>query len=382
MNPAESTLLNLIRHALRQSRYTEDGEADWSAVFDEAKAQTVLALAGDRLPETVPKEDRAEWDRRSNAQLASYIRYLYAQDELCGLFAAHRIPMAILKGSAAAVYYPQPSLRAMGDIDLIVPEDRFSQAEDLMQRSGYTVLRRDKLRHTEFEKDGQEYELHRRFSREIDVERYITDGLQHLELGNLEGHAFPMLPKLANGLILLDHMRHHIKTGVGLRQLIDWMMYVERELDDAFWVSAFQAAAKEKDLDVLAITATRACQLFLGLPEEISWCSGANETLCRQLMETLLSSGNFGRKKGSGSRVEAVAINIQQRGFFRNLQVVGKANWKTLKRFPWLSPFAWLYQIFRYCRQMLRTGRRSRTFGDLRCSREKRSMMKKLHIDR
>ena len=84
---------------------------------------------------------------------------------------------------------------------------------------------------------------------------------------------------------------------------------------------------------------------------------------------------------GSGSRVEAVAINIQQRGFFRNLQVVGKANWKTLKRFPWLKPFAWLYQIFRYCRQMLRTGRRSRTFGDFRRSREKRSMMKELHID-
>ena len=81
---------------------------------------------------------------------------------------------------------------------------------------------------------------------DLDIEDCIQPGIQNAERGTVEGHAFPMLPRLANGLVLLAHMRSHIRVGLGLRQMIDWMMYVERELDDAFWASEFQAAAKAK----------------------------------------------------------------------------------------------------------------------------------------
>lgn len=77
-------------------------------------------------------------------------------------------------------------------------------------------------RHIAFSKDGVLFEMHRFYSHpDIDLEGYIIDGLGSIVTKDIDGHEFPSLPELANGLVLLDYLRHHLETGVGLRQLID-----------------------------------------------------------------------------------------------------------------------------------------------------------------
>ena len=44
-------------------------------------------------------------------------------------------------------------------------------------------------------------------------------------------------------------MRNHLKSGLGLRQVIDWMMYVNKELDDDFWENGFGTAAVDASMD-------------------------------------------------------------------------------------------------------------------------------------
>ena len=34
--------------------------------------------------------------------------------------------------------------------------------------------------------------------------------------------------------------------------------------------------------------------------------------------------------------------------FFKTLQSIGCNTWKLLKKYPWLKPLAWLYQLFRW----------------------------------
>ena len=189
-----------------------------------------------------------------------------------------------------------------------------------------------------------------------------------------------MLPKLSNGLVLLDHLRHHLKDGLGLRQVLDWMMYVNRELDDEFWEKEFGPVAKEKGLDTLAVTVTRMCQIRLGLPETVTWCSDANEELCEELLANLFSSGNFGRKRMEGTAVESVASLIRRQGFFRYLQAGGERNWTAFRRHPALKPFCWLYQLFRITFRGLKTGRGTKMTEDIRRSRERVDLLKKLGV--
>lgn len=382
MKQSEANLLALLRASFREESAAFDADADWAAVLGEAKMQTVTALAAKGLPETLSKDQREPWKNAEYAQLANYVRYMIAQDELCRLFAEHDLPMCILKGSAAAIYYPQPSRRAMGDIDLLVLPERFEDARALMQGAGYTSDGDETERHIGFQKNGVKFELHHHFSYiDLDVEAMIRDGLDHVETGSVDGHEFPMLPRLANGIVLLAHMREHLRCGLGLRQVIDWMMYVEKALDDSFWSREFFAVAKEKNLDTLAITATRVCQMYLGLPESITWCAEADDELCDLLVESILSSGNFGRKNATGHLAGGVAINIRREGLFPYLQRVGERDWKLYHRHRWLRPFAWLREGFVFLKKYIEIRRRKKpVFSEMAQSRQRYELLQKLNL--
>ena len=381
MNQAQKTLLDLLRCALRGERCEKQEKQDWNAVLDEANNQTVTALAAAALPASLSDEERKPWKNAQYIQVDFYTRYMFAQDELCRLFAESGIPMVILKGSAAGIYYARPSLRAMGDIDLIVPRELFSQAKELMISTGYKLMRDDNGRHIEFEKNRLEYELHHTYShRNEDIESYVIEGMQERVTGEVDGHRVPMLPKLANGIVLLDHLRHHLREGVGLRQLIDWMMYVERELDDAFWTDTFCAAARREHMETLAKAAARVCQRYLGLPDTIRWCADISDETCDFLLENVMNSGNFGKKNTSGVRVESTAASIHGMGLFHYLQRGGEIHWAALKKYPQLKPCAWLYQLFRYGRLFLDQKYRKDFRSNFNNGKKKYRMLKELDI--
>lgn len=380
MTKTESALLSLLRTSLHGVPAEFPAETDWGCVLAEAKVQTVSALAAEGLPAELPKEQQKAWRDAKYAQIANFIPYAMTQDQLCRLLAEHDVKAVIVKGSAAAIYYPQPALRSMGDIDLVVLPEHYSRAKECLLEAGYQCSRPETDRHITFKKDGVTIELHHRFSYiDLDIEDYIQPGIQNAVRGTVEGHPFPMLPRLANGLVLLAHMRRHIRVGLGLRQMIDWMMYVERELDDVFWASEFQAAAKAKKLDVLAITATRLCQKYLGLPERITWCAEADEALCKVLLESLLASGNFGAKDSAGNHAQGIGVNIHNEGLFPYLQRVGERDWKLYHRHHWLKPFAWLHEGLVFLRKYIELRRQGKNvLSDVQRSGDRNEMLKKL----
>lgn len=384
MMPTESSLLSLLRASLHAVPANLPDDSDWGGILAEANVQAVAALAAKGLPIGFPEAQRKPWRDAEYAQIANFIRYAMVQDQLCQLFVEHDVKAVIVKGSAVAIYYPQPFLRTMGDIDLMVLPEQYPRAKKLMLEAGYHPSGAEGDRHIPFKKDGLTIELHYRFSYgELNIEDYILDGIQNAERASVEGHVFPMLPKLANGLVLRAHMRSHIRVGFGLRQMIDWMMYVERELDDAFWVGKFQTVAKEKKLDVLAVTATRLCQKYLGLPESITWCRDADEELCELLLESLLTSGNFGVKDNTGNHAQGVIINIRNEGLFPYLQRVGERDWALYRQHRWLRPFAWLHEGLVFFRKYIELRRKGKNvlLSNMSQSSERYELLKKLGLN-
>jgi len=198
----------------------------------------------------------------------------------------------------------------------------------------------------------------------------------------LSGHTFPMLPPLENGLVLLAHVAQHLRDGLGLRQMIDWMMYVHAHLTDDYWRTSFRPAAADCGLETLAVTAARLCQKYLGLPDPITWCGGADEKLVDDLLENLLVTGNFGHAHGAGSSVETVSTNIRRAGLLRYLQRQGERNWEAYRRHPALKPLCWAYQICRYVRRGFGSGRGGALLaGDYRRSRDRYDLLTRLGID-
>ena len=367
MQKEQLTLLSLIRSSL----WGETPPDDPDLAMDAARDQALMPLL---FP------DSAE-ARRSSAH---YIRLLFAQDEVTELFCSAEIPVVILKGVAAAYLYPDPMKRTMGDVDLIVPKERFGDARDLMAKNGYKETSEIETddRHVGYEKDGIAFELHHHFSfGGIDVEKYVEEGLSHPDIITVEGHAAPILPPLENGMTLLAHAAGHLKGDLGLRQVIDWMMYVHAYLTDEAWEGGFRENASSCGLEIFAVALTRLCRKHLGLPDPITWCDGADEDAVGSLLENILATGNFGRAKGVGSSVEKVSTGIKRFGFFRYIKRAGEYNWKAYHRHHWLKPLCPVYQIFRYAKQAITTKRGKKIANDLGRAGARYELLKKLGLE-
>ena len=379
MNKEQSVLLSLIKQSqFGPSEAISFTDVDMDALFNEASQQSVLGLAASEIPEEYinPKWYKARYRRK-----ASYLLYCNEQDELKKVLDDAGIPFVILKGNASAVNYKEPYLRMMGDIDFLVPQDQYNQAKALLSSCGF-IEGHDNGRHASFKKDDQLFEIHHHYCHGVDFEDYLIEGLSSQVSATIEGYDFPMLPKLANGLVLLDHFRRHLQSAVGLRHAVDWLMYVYRNLDDEFWDNEFAPVVKDLGMDTLAVTLTRMCQIYLGLPETISWCKNAKDSTCEQLMNVILKSGNFGNKNRKGNKVESVNISIKRVGLFKWLQRMGKHNWKAYHKHPWLKPFCWLYQICRYIKQGFKSGRNKEQLkDDIKRSNERYELLKELKIN-
>lgn len=368
----EQTMCALLRQSLFGIPFQPPLDTDWQALLNEAKQQMVVGLI------------KGNWETESAKILANSMRILHAENELVRLLQAQEIPLAILKGTAAAVYYPKPMLRTMGDIDFIVPQEHFDAAAELLDNNGYKLtqpLSPESPRHTGYLKNGIEFELHHHFScPDLDIEEYIIDGLNRTETVAIGDRYFPILPSLANGLVILAHIRSHLKGGLGLRQVIDWMMYVDKVLGDEFWKNEFEPVAVSKGLDSLAITLTRMCQIYLGLSDRITWCNGADPVRCESLMSLIFSFGNFGRKKGRANELEMVSVSIRNVGLFRYLQTAGEHNWTVYKKYPQLKPLCWAYQLCRIAWRGTRSKRGLQAFQDIDHSKERYELLKDLGV--
>ena len=359
-------IFKLLQAALFQKEIDLPENVEWDQVFQEMKMQTVAGIPYEWLSKKGILDENVEkqWSQTVIVQMTFWVRLMQEQEALVQLMKKNNINIVILKGTAAAIYYPRPDLRVMGDVDFLVDSKDFQKAYGVLLENGYQLAyeKEHATHHVTFIKNKVAFEIHKGLAIIVKntagkhgeyIQNLIEKGLSSVETKYIERWEFPMFPRLQNGLVLLLHIVQHLKTGLGLRQIVDWMMFVDKELDDKVWKLEFEPVIREIGLKKMAITLTRMCQLYLGLrTEDITWCLSANPSLCDELLEYFMEKGNFGkrvREKESGIYVLSTDKNLFQ--FLKKIQRNGRNNWEAAKKYPILTPFAWIYQICRYARR-------------------------------
>ena len=314
--------------------------------LDEMKSHSLIALPAYIIPHLELNEElKAQWNDLIIKQVAYYARYQYLQDHL-----PITVPYVILKGTSAAQYYPHPELRAMGDIDIITRREDFRKSCNMLLENGFKEITtkndEERQRQRVFIKKGIVIEMHSFFASLNDPEKVKL--FDDLIIDNIQSSH--VLPDLINGLVLVEHINQHLENGLGLRQIIDWMMFVDKCLPDDKWPE-FQKHVRDIGLEKLAIVATRMCEIYLGLSEH-QWCKEANTNLCSQLMDYILACGNFGHNLSINEKA-AVERNIRLKHpikLVKELQILGLQNW-THANNPMLKPFAWIWQGIQYIKK-------------------------------
>lgn len=388
INSVQKKVLELIGASLFGKTYSLLDNMNWDLVRQEAEAQTVSGI----VATVVPYEVAGYWDEIRLRCKANYLRVLHGQSQLVQLFAEAGIPLVILKGAAAAIYYPAPYSRMFGDVDILVPQAQFEKAARLMEVNGYQT-RYDlkglsqgyKPRHIEFFLGGIEYELHHHFSTiGIDIEQYLIDGLVRAKTAKIGNFSFPVLPPMENGLLILAHARFHLQSAeLGLRQVVDWMMFVHHELDDEKWEKKFSVMAEKVGLKKLAVTLTRLCRDYIGLPGTYSWCEEADKKTVDALLQFIFDRGNFGRKVDHHYNVEIITAQARSRGFLNYLNQYCTALWaneKVQRHHYMVRPVIFIKLVGKWLRTRMKESGRD-VFNDLRTGNELSKLYKELGLD-
>ena len=353
-------------------------KASWET-FREMKNHTLFMLPGAVLGTlSLSPELHKAWELAIFQQISYNLNCENAQNSL-----PVKVPYVILKGTSAAKYYPNPKYRVLGDIDLMVSREDFPAACENLLDNGFSEIGiKDGIRqtrHREFRKNDIEVEVHQSFAHKNDPAQAET--LDELILQNINpSHE---LPDLINGIVLIEHVNHHMESGLGLRQIIDWMMYVDKCLPDEKWPQ-FQVLAEKTGNEMLCKVTTRMCELYLGLPER-KWAGQADEAVCRKMMDYIVSSGNFGNKQADESKVSERFLSSARTfsGTLRFLQERGMVTWTAAKRHPVLRPFAWVYQLGRYLKKGLkREGNLKNLKQEYTESRKRNELFDALQISR
>lgn len=367
----------------------------WPAVRTELVAQSVIGYPVDVIEGLeLSSTDLTEYLFLAGKNLWSWYRLMKAQDSVLAEFRQADIPVAVLKGAAAAANYPQPKSRSMGDIDLIVPPDHFDRAFALLEHLGWEndIELEINPRHAGFQKaDCPEIELHRYFSTCTDkrqtncLDQAIYDAIPRAEWTDVEGFSVPVLPPLENGLVLLAHVNQHLGSGLGLRQILDWQMFVEAHLTDEFWERGFRHAAQQIGMEKLAVTTTWLCRTYLGLQASATWFDGADAQLANDLLRYIMHRGNMGRKMERSTQATRIVMHSfrSPAALVRYLYTGGRSHWAPARKHAWLAPAACIYQIGHVIRKGLaRNASMGELVNDARSAQEEVDLLKRLEVTR
>lgn len=321
----QKTLLQLMKCAIRSQKLKRLPleEPDWMKLLEEARNQSVeLLLFGvlSDLKGQLPEEFYSKAFEYARRCTASNMRTEFGQAQLVGVLEQGGYPYVILKGETAAVNYPEPELRLLGDVDFLVPEQHTQVIADQMKQLGYQHSWEPGDYHQVLEKKGACLEMHLEIAGVPDgkyrepVEKYLSDIYEKsIRMDRGFGPFRAPCPE-HQGMILLLHMQHHVVSlGMGIRHIMDWACFVNQTAGEAFWEESLLPLLKEIGLLHFAAVITKMTAMYLGsvCPP---WAAYGDEDLCCHLMEDILSGGNFGRKDADRARSINMLPDWEQSG--------------------------------------------------------------------
>ncbi len=379
MTSEYSVLLSIVGYRLfGGSRPATEG-FDIPEILSEAKKQTVFSLVfpflRDKLKKASPK-DFAKYNEVFYGNIMKNTSNHMQHGELHKLMTEGFVPYCVLKGYASALYYPDPTVREMGDVDFLVYEKDFKRAAKLVESIGFVPDQEDdgKQIHIGYKRDQLSvWEQHRSLNGipkgepgdKIRLE--ITKTIETSRLIAAEDFCCMVPDDFHHGLIMLLHVASHLTgEGIGLRHLCDWAVFVNKTGSEVF-PKIFEQRLREFGLWKLAQILTLLSEKYLRLKAQ-AWAKNAeiSDRQLDDLMVDILNGGNFGKKDMNRYReIKYISNRGEHTVDDRSIasQAVSTLNkkiysqHKIIKKYKILLPVGWAAEIGKYSALLL-TGKR------------------------
>ena len=372
ISETQELVLDLLSKELFGRKISIPKNIDWDSLYKESMNQTVLPIVYSDVSEIIPSQEKAEWQQAVYQMLANNVQVLYEHKEIHKLLTEQGIPYTIIKGVASANYYPKPKLRIMGDVDFVVRESDIIRTGGLLEREGFKwVEDKEHAAHHVYHRDSSTWEMHWSMSgiptgeNGTETRKFFSEIIDTAVLDS-EGYIIP--DEFHHGLVMLIHTAEHlVNTGIGLRHLCDWAVFVERFSNEEF-KRLFENKLKACGLWRFAQLLTQLSIKYLGATEKLWATENIDEKYLDSMMSDILAGGNFGVK--DTERINQAKLYTNQgRGTVGDVgfatQLIRTMNERAKRALPiaekisFLLPAGWVYVGIRHLLRIKRGTRPS-----------------------
>lgn len=344
IKPVTDTVYNALKNY---------SQKEWEQLSDWAIAQGVGGIFFDGIQSVYrthgnPLPD-AEWGKNIKAKFLSITLQLEQRNRrqaavMCKMgeyLKKHGCRMMVMKGQACGLFYPNPLHRSVGDIDFYLFED-YERGNELVRNLGIHVDD-SWYKHSEFSIDGESFENHQYFIATRGGKHYkqLNEKLcETLAAGNMD--CFPesnvlLPPVMFNALFLTYHaFIHFMSEGLRLKQVLDWVMFVNKHQADIDWNELHHQCEHYK-LNRFLIAMNAIAVDFFGVEKK------ADEMLCEspykdRMLTSILYDDDYIFNSGQGKwkqRYHIVSNMVKYRWKYRDIaqQSVIKQLWTNLLGF-------------------------------------------------
>lgn len=332
MTIVQEQLLSLLQGALCGNK--PEGylfkDISWKDVIHLADVETVKGLLLDGISllpkEFMPDEDTVmDLAGRQNKIVQHNQVHWETIVQIDKALKANGITAVFMKGQITALRYPKPLHRQPGDIDFVVSKDDFHKTLDVLDTIGKVDRTIVHEHHGMAWVNGVTVEPHykvhnyQRPSTDRAMQEMFAEIFPYKLLkADIDGNNVNIFPPTFESVFLVSHMVNHVyEEGLGLRQVIDYAMFLDKNADKIDWLQHDEFLYRMRLQRAFRIF-TCICVKYLGLtlPSQVEPFSYKERQWAKKLMTNIFEVGNFGRginpASGTGLR----------RAFYRYIRTI------------------------------------------------------------
>ena len=305
----------LVRAGLweKEAQLMPYGEVDYEEVMRLAEEQSMVGLVTAGLEHVqdvkVPQEILLQFIGQSlqleqqNDAMNNFIALLIGKMRQKDIYAL------LVKGQGIAQCYDRPMWRACGDVDLLLSEENYEKAKELLLPMASSSEKEDTYKkHLAMTIDGWVVELHGylRGGLSYRINRVLDELRNDVFFGGnvrswVNGKTHIFLPGINNDVLYVfaHFLNHFYKGGIGLRQICDWcrLLWTYRgKVDVRLLESRIRRAGLMSEWKAFAAFSVD----YLGMPvnaiplydKSRKWKNKA-----RRIYSFIMMSGNFGHNR-------------------------------------------------------------------------------------
>lgn len=398
MIEVQEKLLKILSDVLwRKTPEHTYSEQEWDGILSAAEDQGVLFLVLQGCASIRQQLSAAGWLKCRSKLISTMINnesLMAVQSKVVDLMQNEGIPCAVLKGASLSACYYNPSARALGDIDLLVPAQFVEQASEILVSQGFHAPEDSFAHpyHIDFYKNSVVVELHYAVSTFPDspagteAKQYMETWQEQLQQKHIGNHTFQCLSDSHQALSLLLHMERHMTTGcIGLRQLCDWATFLTSVMPDYF-ANQILPELKLCGLKEFAGVLTKTAIRYLGLNSAYGMpFQSVRERDIQAMIEEILRAGSIHNRNntedGSSFFVDESGTSSSVRVFLNKINSLARRKFPITKKLPFLLPLFWLYIPLRYwLRSLMGKRRRKSLLRTITITKQRKQLYRALNL--